>query len=164
MGILWQCDTMGSIRFCLCGCRSENPFVCFGAKRTRRAWRRDPPRDRKWRREGRSQRRQSQLTKEDWKGQSTEGSKKDRSTEQGRQTRNESEFLAALWKFRVKYTPARGCKCTDNCTKVPQTPSSCKSVFFLSSTLSVVFCVSIKKCVMLLVRDDKKNKQQNNNN
>ena len=28
---------MGGIRFCRCGCQSENPCVCFGAKPTQRA-------------------------------------------------------------------------------------------------------------------------------
>ena len=33
-----KCDTMGGIRFsvCGCGCLSEDPFVCFGAKPTQR--------------------------------------------------------------------------------------------------------------------------------
>ena len=35
---------MGSIRFSVCGCQSENPFVHFGAKSTQRAGARDHPR------------------------------------------------------------------------------------------------------------------------
>ena len=54
--LLKVCDTMGGIRFCGCGCQSENPFVCFGAKPTQRACARDLPRDRKMTWEGRSQR------------------------------------------------------------------------------------------------------------
>ena len=38
---------MGGIRFCVCGCQSENPFVCFSAKPTQRACARDLPRDQK---------------------------------------------------------------------------------------------------------------------
>ena len=65
-----------------------------------------------------------------------------------------------LWEFRPKYTPVVACKCTKSYTKVSHRLSpSCawsypKPVFvclFFSSTLSVVFCVSVKKCVMLLV-------------
>ena len=46
-----DCDKMGGIRFCGCGCgygcQSEEHFVCFGAKPIQRAWARDFPRDRK---------------------------------------------------------------------------------------------------------------------
>ena len=38
---------MDGIRFCVCGCQSENPFLCFCAKPTQRACARDLPRDRK---------------------------------------------------------------------------------------------------------------------
>ena len=46
---------MGGIRFCGCGCQSEDPFVCFGMKPTQRDCKRDFPQDRKRIREGRSQ-------------------------------------------------------------------------------------------------------------
>ena len=48
---------MGGVRFCGCGCKSENPFVCFGPKPTQRACAQDHPRNRKRTRERRSQRR-----------------------------------------------------------------------------------------------------------
>ena len=38
---------MGGIRFSVCGCQSENPFVCFGAQPTQTAYARDLTRDRK---------------------------------------------------------------------------------------------------------------------
>ena len=47
---------MDGIRFCGCGCQTENLFVCFGAKPTQRACARDLPRDRKKMGEGRSRR------------------------------------------------------------------------------------------------------------
>ena len=109
--------------------------------------------------------RDSQLTKEGRREQSAWDSSPEKDTvsrsekmEVG-QSRDESAFLVVLWKFRVKYTSTIACKCTESCTKVSKTPSSCtwswpKSVFvrlFLSSTLSVVFCVSVMKCVMPLV-------------
>ena len=53
---------MGGLRFCVCGCQSDNPIVCFGAKPTQRACARDLPQE---------DRRQS-----------AEGSRKDQSTEQ----------------------------------------------------------------------------------
>ena len=62
---------MDGIRFCGCGCQSENPFVCFGVKPTQRACMRDLPWDRKWTREGRSKR-----------GQKDTGRRRDQSTEQ----------------------------------------------------------------------------------
>ena len=46
---------MGGIRFCGCGCQSEDSFVCFGTKPTQTACKRDFPQDRKRIREGRSQ-------------------------------------------------------------------------------------------------------------
>ena len=55
------CDTMGGTCFYErgCGCQSEDPFVCFDAKPTQRAYARDFQRGRKRTREGRSQRRQN---------------------------------------------------------------------------------------------------------
>ena len=49
---------MGGILFCGCGCQSEDPFIYFGAKPTQRAYARDFSRDRKRKKEGRSQREQ----------------------------------------------------------------------------------------------------------
>ena len=40
----WYCDMMGGIRFCRCGCQSEDPLVCFGAKLTQRLHARSPTR------------------------------------------------------------------------------------------------------------------------
>ena len=47
-----SCDTMGYVR------QADDLFVCFGAKPKQRAWARNLPRDRKWTRRGRSERRQ----------------------------------------------------------------------------------------------------------
>ena len=52
--LMWH-DVRHSLCGRVCGCQSENPFVCFGAKPTKRVCARDLPRDRKWTREGRSQ-------------------------------------------------------------------------------------------------------------
>ena len=51
--ILW----VASVSLCV-GASQRIPFICFGAKPTQRACARDLPRDRKWTREGRSERRQ----------------------------------------------------------------------------------------------------------
>ena len=69
----------------VCGCQSDNPFVCFGAKPTQRAFAWDLPRDRKKTREGRSQRRGKGSRHEKSvkrRTQSAEGGRKDQSTEQ----------------------------------------------------------------------------------
>ena len=55
---------MGSIRFRLWWCHSEDLFVCFGAKPTERAWARGLPCDQKWRREGPREDSENQLKKE----------------------------------------------------------------------------------------------------
>ena len=150
--ILWTTVTRWvAFRFRLYWCHSEDLFVCFGAKPTQRAW----TRDRKWRREGKCQRRQREAVDNrpeiavQRRTQSAEGGSE--KMEAG-QSRDESAFLVALWKFSAKYTPAIACNCSESCTKVSQTPSSCawswpRPVFvrlFFSSTLSVVFCVSVK--------------------
>ena len=59
--VILYCDTIGSIHFRLYWLRSENLFVCFGAKPTQRPRGRDLLRDQKWRREGMPQRRQRQF-------------------------------------------------------------------------------------------------------
>ena len=73
-------------------------------------------------------------------------------------SRDESTFLVALWKFRAKYTPAVACKCTESRTSVTNSlllrleltqVRICSFVLFLPH--SVVFCVSVKKYVMLLI-------------
>ena len=100
---------ISSISFHLCWHWSENLFVCFGTKPTQRAWGRDLPQDRKWRKEGRSQRRQ----RVSWQRIAEENSRleiavqrRTQSTEGGSekmevgQSRDESAFLVALWKFR----------------------------------------------------------------
>ena len=152
----------------MCGCLPNDPFVSFGAKPTQRACTRNLSRDRKWTREGRSERGQKDSqkkgTKEDNRQkrsvqgmtQSAEGSSRDQSTEQGK---NESAFLVALWEFSLEYTFALAHRMSKKC----QTSPSCawgwpKSVFvhlFFSSTLSVMFCVSVKECEIPPVRDEK---------
>ena len=71
---------MGGIRFSVCGCQSDNPFVCFDTKPTQRACAQDLPRNGRTR-EGRSQRtfgRRGQSRE----GQPVEGSRRDQSAEQ----------------------------------------------------------------------------------
>ena len=122
------CATMLANR-CVGVCirRSENLFVCFGAKPAQRTRGRDFPRDRKWTREGRSQRRQ----RVSWQRRAEENSRfeiavqrRTQSAEGGNekmeagQSSDESAFLVALWKFRAKYTPAIACKCTESSRKL----------------------------------------------
>ena len=155
-----------AIRFRLCWRHSGDLFVCFGAKPTQRAWGWDLPRDRKWGREGRSQRRQrEQMTQQGRREQSACGICSEKDTVGRRRlwvktVKDELTFLVALWKFRANKCPAIAYKCTESCTKVShRLPPSCawswpESVFvrlFFSSTLSVVFCVPVKKYVMPLV-------------
>ena len=149
------CDTMGSIHF------------CYGTKPTQRAW----AWDWKWRRKGRSQRRQSQLIKGGKREQSAWDSCPEKDTV-GRKRHWEdgsrAEKTVKRWvsipsgfvEVSHKYSPAIAYKCMESCTKGShRLPPSCtwswpKPVFvhlFFSSTLLVVFCVSIQKCVMPLV-------------
>ena len=112
--------------------------------------------------------RESQLTKEGRREQSAWDSCPEKNTvswrrrweDESRQSRDESAFLVALWKFRTKYTLVIACKCTETSTKVSHRLSfacACswpKFVFvrlFFSSTLSVVFCVFVKKRVMPVI-------------
>ena len=80
-----MCDTMGGIRFSVCGCQSENPFVYFGAKFTQRTCARDLPRDRKdeWMNVPEEDSRQERSVKR--RTQSAEGSSRDQSAEGGSQ-------------------------------------------------------------------------------
>ena len=56
------CDTIWLVH------QADDLFVCFGAKPKQRAWTRDLPCNRKWRRKGRSEKRQGELTKEPREG------------------------------------------------------------------------------------------------
>ena len=144
---------MGGIRFCGRGCKSEDSFVCFVAKPTQRTGARDLPRDWKWTREGRSQRRQK-LTISRREQRRTvdrrEQSKEDHSRDESRTERrpiNRSQKAAArtCWPTDAalthanrwvnipsgfvgvsrEYTPAIACKCPGNSTKGSQTSPSC---------------------------------------
>ena len=143
---------MGSILFMLVPLRGS---LCFGAKPTQKAW----PQDRKWRREGRSQRRQRESVDKGRKKRtvglrylSREGGSEKM---EGGQSRNESAFLVALWKLRSKFMPAIACKCTESCTKVSQTPSSCTwswpkpvfvRLFLFFNPLGCVLCICKETC------------------
>ena len=62
----------------------ENLFVCFGAKPKQSAWTQDLPRDRKWGRKGRSDRRQGWVDKGTQREESTTDRRIDQSTTEGR--------------------------------------------------------------------------------
>ena len=111
---------MGDIRFCVCGCQLENPFVCFGTKPTQRAWVWDLKGDRTWTREGRSDRskkkwvsRREQMRSVGLREQSREG--------EGINARKWVNFSSGFVEVLRKYTPAIACKFTESCTKVSQT-------------------------------------------
>ena len=126
-------DTMLGIR-CIgvCGCQSDDPFVCFGSKPTQTAC----ARDRKWMKEGRSERGQNESQQkvpgEDSEqmrvrlrgGQSTEVRKAAARiswpTDAGWPTREvKSALLVALWEFSLEYTLAlahRNTECTKSVT------------------------------------------------
>ena len=123
------------VAFCfrLCWCHSEDLFVCFGVKPTQRAW----AWDRKWRREGRSQRRQREsVDKGGQKRKSACDSCPEKDTV-GRRRQwedgNWAEKTDKRWvsipscfvEVSCKILSAIACKCTESCTKVSQTPSSC---------------------------------------
>ena len=71
---MWH-DVGHSLYGCVCGCHSENPFVCFGEKHTQRAFARDLPRDRKeeGRKTQRTVSRRKQQSPFGVRGQSSEG-------------------------------------------------------------------------------------------
>ena len=142
---IYFCDTMGGNRFSVYGCQSENPFVCFGVKPTQRAY----ARDRKWTREGRSERRRESAEEDSRieiavqrRTQSAEGGSEKMETEQRRESTEVRKTTAqTCWpteagltnarkwvsipsgfvEVSCKYTPAIACKCTERCTKVSQT-------------------------------------------
>ena len=96
------CDTIDGIHFCGCGCQSENPFVCFGAKTTQRACAPDLPWDRKDQGRkvpGNSQQkgaeedsRQERSVKRSMR--SAEGSRRDQLTKEGRRRQSGDESRA----------------------------------------------------------------------
>ena len=118
--MLIPCDTMlGICCLVVCGCQSDDPFVCFGTKPAQRAY----AQDRKWTREGRSERGQKDSQQEvpgedsqemrvgQRRGQSTESQKGgfwDLLTHRGRVNQREemSALLVALWEFSLKFTLA----------------------------------------------------------
>ena len=146
-----NCDTMGGVRFCVCECQSGNPFVCFNARPTQKGC----ARDRKWTREGMSQRRGSQQ-----KG-AEEISRLERAVKRRRRTR--STEISMVCGFCGSFARVHACVSSQNAQNVSRNSLSCawswlKSVFvrlFFSSTLSVVFYVSVKKCVMPRVGDER---------
>ena len=95
----------------------------FDAKSTQRA----SVRDRKWRREGRSQRRQGerQLTKEGRREQSAwESCSEDTVSRRWRWEKESRPFKRSVSipsgfaKISCKYSPALACKCTESCIKI----------------------------------------------
>ena len=142
---------MGSIRFRLCWCHSEDLFVCFGAKPTQRAW----MQDRKWRREGRSQRRRREsVEKGGRREQSSCDSCPEKHTVNRRRQWEDGSRAVKRWvsipsgfvEVSCKYSLAIACKWTESCTKLSHIlPPSCawswsKSVFvrlFFSSTSNI---------------------------
>ena len=125
--------------------------------------------------EGPREDRESQLTKEGRREQSAWDSCPEKDTvgwrrqwEDGTRTEKTVKRWVSIPSGFVEvsrnYSPAIACKCTESCTKVlHRLPSSCswswpKSAFvclFFSSTLSVVFSVSVKKCVVPLVGNER---------
>ena len=153
---------------CVCVRWSENLFVCFGAKPTQRT---EDEISRETGsgggKEGPMGRQRGQLTKEDG-----ERSRQRRAEEtsrleivvqgkdgqqKGKQSKVSWHSLWLLQKFRPKYTHVIVYRCTENakCHKTPflalgADPSPCLFVCSFSSTLSVVFYVAVKKCVIPL--------------
>ena len=150
--ILYMCNTMLGIHCVgVCGCQSDDSFVCFGAKPTQRACVRDLPRDRKRKREGMSQRtvgrrdqsREGQSAGRCSRDQSKEqvsqemrvGQRGDQSTEVRKvaagtcwptdagltNTRRWVSIPSGFVEVSCKYTPTIAYKCTESCTKVSQT-------------------------------------------
>ena len=129
-------DTMGGIRFCVCGCQSENPFVCFGTKLTQRACTRDLPQDRKD--EG----------KRIWEKRE-EGSQKgaEGTSRQNRSVREMRVGKRGDQSTKVRKAAARTCWPTD--------AGWTKARSQVKSALLVVLCFAVKKCEIPKARDEK---------
>ena len=157
--------------FIVCVAASQVISLFFGAKPTQRACTRDLPRDRNWRREGRSQRKTSESAEGSSRDQLTEqtvkemrvGHRVDQSTEvkkgscwdlltyRGRVNQREkmSALLVALREFSFEYTLAlahRMHSVTDFSFLVSRAnPSLCLFVLFFHP-LSCVLCVRKEMC------------------
>ena len=139
----------------LCGC--VDPFVCFGAKHTQTACTQNLHRDRKKAKEWRSERRQKGTVSR--REQKRSVGLREQSREGEGHSQQKPAWLVAF-EGVLPWVHAR--VSSQNAQKVSWNSLSCawgwpKSVFvrlFFSSTLSVVFCVSVKKCVMPVVGDE----------
>ena len=175
-----RCDTMRPfVVLGVCARRSENLFVWFGAKPKQRFCARDIPRDRKWTREGRFQRRsREQLTKEDRKRQLKKQGRREQSVldsspgkdgQQREAVREDSQrwvgipsgFVEVSSKIYAHDSLQMHGKLHKKChTDSPFLHLELTQVhvclFVLSSTLSVVFRVSVMKCVIPLVGNEKR--------
>ena len=83
---------------CVCVRRSDDLFVCFGAKPKQRAWGRDLPLDRKWRRRGRSQKGQKvswrkKMERGRWKLSAEVGRRRWKQSREGSQQKSEKRLL-----------------------------------------------------------------------
>ena len=126
----------------VCVRRSENLFVCFGAKPTQRA--RSPARPEVEEERKVPEKTEGQLTKEDGEGQSTkeETSRREIAVQGKDSQQKDSQRWVGIpsgfwWRFRSKYTPAIVYRCTENskCHKIPflalgADPSPCLFVLF----------------------------------
>ena len=122
--------------------------------------------------EGPREERERQLTKEGRREQSDWDSCPEKETVSRRRMWEDGSRSVKWWvsipcgfvEVSRNYSSTIACKWPESCTKVSHSlpPSLAwnwpKSVFlrlFFSSTLSVVFCVSVKKCVMFLVGNER---------
>ena len=164
-------DMMGGIRFCGCGCQSEDPFVCFGIKPTQRAC---APPDRKRTREERSQSRQEKEAEQrSWQNRGSQQSREERwmlepvDSEAGlANMRGWVSIPGGFVGISLEYTLTLAHRCTESHAKVSQTSpflhlelTQVRLFVLFSSTLSVVYvvlcCVSVKKCEIPLAGDER---------
>ena len=97
--LIYMCDTMWVVR------QADDLYVCFGAKPKQRAWTRNIPRNRKWRRKGRSEGREGPVDKGTQRGQSTSESRRrtvSRRRQSGKTVKNELAFLVVFVEFSSK--------------------------------------------------------------
>ena len=128
-------DTMGGIHFSVCGCQSENHFICFGAKPTQRPCARDIPRDRMWVKEERSERRQKKWVSR--REQKWSVGLREQSREGEGHSRQKSAWLVPFVGVSLEYTLALAYRIHKRCQGIPllalgADPSLC---LFVSSFL-----------------------------
>ena len=163
-------------------CQSEDSFVCYVTKPTQRACAWDFPQDRKRTSEGKSQGEQNR--KKQWRNQGIEQTRTvertGQSAEQGSRQKRAGARACGLrgrvgqrermsqysWWLCGNFIQIHTCDSSQNAIKVSKTSlflhmeltTVYDSLFFFSSPLSVVyvvFCVSVKKCEILLARDER---------